>query len=157
MSSSGSRELRGRTVTWQDMGSVGTRTTRSGHTSYVHPSGTGTTRVTRAAVQVAPAAQSIQWSYRTSEGARGHWEAPNPAPVGGAPWDAGHMMPRAAGGAGHIPERVLPQSPAVNRGTGGHYGEHRAHERSMTSEIRRAESTQVTTTQWYVPRPRYGP
>jgi hypothetical protein len=157
MSNSGSRELRGRTVTWQGLDSIGSRTSRSGHTSYVHPSGTGTTPATRAAVQVAPAPQSIAWSYRTSGGAHGAWEAPNPAPGGGAPWDAGHMLPRAGGGPGHVPALVVPQNPQVNRGTGGHYGEHRAHEREMTSDLRRAESARVAVTQWHGPRTHYGP
>lgn len=59
-------ELRGRTVTSVNMDSIGSHTSRSGHTSYMHPSGTGTTPATRAAVQIAPAPHSIGFAYSTS-------------------------------------------------------------------------------------------
>jgi len=155
MSSSGSRDLRGRTVTWMDLDSIGSRTTRSGHTSFVHASGTGTTPATRLHAQTAPAPSAIQWGYSTSSGAHGGWVAPNPAPGGGGMWDAGHMVPRAGGGPGHDPAFIVPQNPAVNRGTGGHYPEHRAHERAMTSDLRASETARVTVTQWTAPRPTY--
>ena len=73
MSDWGSRELRGRTVTWQSLDSIGSRTSRSGHTSYVHPSGTGTTPVTRASVQMAPAPQSISAQVTVTQ-----WHVPGP-------------------------------------------------------------------------------
>jgi RHS repeat-associated protein len=79
--------------------------------------GTATTAATRQAVNsvamAPPAEVGYVWATATRSGAG---RVPNPAPAPGRRWDAGHLLGRQNGGAGHLVDEVFPQNPAINRG-----------------------------------------